>query len=60
MKHFKISASKIAFLQFFHAKNKFGNQIQIKTGQKRLFLIISSGIFMKMECNYLQEIGDET
>lgn len=31
MKHFKISAFKIAFLQFFHAKNKFGNQIQIET-----------------------------
>lgn len=60
MKQFKISAFKIAFLQFFHAKNKFGNQIQIETGQKRLFLMISSGIFMKMECNYFQKIGDET
>ena len=60
MKHCKIGALKIAFLQIFPAKNKFGNQIQIETGQKRLFLMISSGIFMKMECNYLQKIGDET
>lgn len=60
MKHFKISAFKIAFLQIFPAKNKFGNQIQIEIGQKRLFLMISSGIFLKMECNYFQKIGDET
>ena len=60
MKHCKISAFKIAFLQIFPAKNKFGNQIQIETGQKRLFLMISRGIFLKMESNYFQKIGDES
>lgn len=58
MKHFKISAFKIAFLQIFPTKNKFGNQIQTEPGQKILFLMISSEIFLKMECNYFHKIGD--
>lgn len=36
MKHFKISALKIAFLQIFPAKNKFENQIHIETRQKKI------------------------
>ena len=34
MKHFKISALKIAFLQIFPAQNKFENQIHFETRQK--------------------------
>ena len=59
MKHFNISAFRRTFLQIFPAKNEFGNQIQIETGQKRLFLMISRGIFLKMESNYFQKIEDE-
>ena len=36
MKHFKISALKIAFLQIFPAKNKFENQIHMETRQKKI------------------------
>ena len=36
MKHCKISALKIAFLQIFSAKNKFENQIHIETRQKKI------------------------
>lgn len=36
MKHFKIGALKIAFLQIFPAKNKFENQIHIETRQKKI------------------------
>lgn len=35
MKHFKIGALKIPFLQIFPAKNKFENQIDIETRQKK-------------------------
>ena len=37
MKHFKISALKIAVLHIFPAKNKFENQIHIETRQKKIF-----------------------
>ena len=36
MKHCKIGALKIAFLQIFPAKNKFENQIHMETRQKKI------------------------
>lgn len=60
MKHCKIGALKIAFLQIFPAKNKFENQIHIETRQKKTISDISSWIFLKMECNYFQKLGDES
>ena len=72
MKHSKISALKIAFLQIFPAQNKFENykffllkinlkiKSTLKLGKNRLFLMISNWMFLKMECNYFQKLGDES
>ena len=37
MKHFKISAFKIAFLQTFPAKNKLETKSKLKLGKKDYF-----------------------
>ena len=48
MKHFKISALKIAFLPIFPAKNKFENQIHMETRQKKDYIWwFQAGYFWK-------------
>ena len=48
MKHFKIGALKIPFLQIFPAKNKFENQIHIETRQKKdYFWLFQAEYFWK-------------